>query len=86
MKRRNYIANYLHKASFGVIKLTIEHEVSRIVIGDIKNIKQKMNYNKSFVQIPVQRLVDLIEYKAKVLGIEVIKIDESYTSGCSAID
>ncbi len=86
IKRRNYIANYLHRASFRVIKLARENEVSRIVIGDIRDIKQKMNYNKSFVQIPVQRLVELIEYKAKVVGIEVIKVNESYTSGCSAID
>lgn len=86
IKRRNYIANYLHKASFRIVKLAREYNVSTIVIGDIKDIKQKMKYNKSFVQIPVQRLVKLIEYKAKVFGIEVIKIKESYTSGCSALD
>ncbi|SHM64555.1 zinc ribbon domain-containing protein, partial [Halanaerobium congolense] len=41
---------------------------------------------KSFVQIPIQRLVELIEYKAKLNGIKVVKINESYTSGCSALD
>ena len=45
-----------------------------------------MNYNKSFVQIPTQRLVELITYKAKLQGIEVKLQEEAYTSGCSAID
>ncbi|MEC9490199.1 MAG: zinc ribbon domain-containing protein, partial [Halanaerobiales bacterium] len=56
-----------------------------IVIGDIKNIKQSSKL-KSFVQIPVQRLKELIEYKAKLKGIKVVAINESYTSGCSAVD
>ncbi|TDX37106.1 IS605 OrfB family transposase, partial [Halanaerobium congolense] len=56
-----------------------------IVIGDIKNIKQSSKL-KSFVQIPIQRLVELIKYKAKLNGIKVVKINESYTSGCSALD
>ena len=43
-----------------------------------------MNYNKSFVQIPTQRLVELITYKAKLQGIEVklqedfLKVDMEY--------
>ena len=86
IKRRNYITNYLHKASFKIIKIALENEVSKIIIGDMKEIKQKMKYNKSFVQIPMQRLTDLIEYKAKLVGIKVIKVNESYTSGCSALD
>ncbi|MFW5981422.1 MAG: RNA-guided endonuclease InsQ/TnpB family protein [bacterium] len=57
-----------------------------LALGDIKDLKQKMKYNKSFVQIPIQRLTDLIEYKAKLAGIKVMKVNESYTSGCSALD
>ena len=45
-----------------------------------------MNYNHNFVQIPVQRIVELIKYKAELKGIEVAVIKESYTSGCSALD
>ena len=45
-----------------------------------------MNYNRNFVQIPLQNLVDKIKYKAKLEGIEVEKISEKYTSGISAID
>ena len=64
----------------------IKNKCSKIVIGDLKNIKQNMNYNKDFVQIPLEQLVKKIEYKAKIEGIEVVKISERYTSGVSAID
>jgi IS605 OrfB family transposase len=83
--RRNYVLNYLHKASRQVIDIALNENVGTIVIGDIKNIKQN-SIIKSFVQIPVQRLVNMIEYKAKLEGISFIKINESYTSGCSAVN
>ena len=86
IKRNNYILDYLHKASRKIINLAKEYQVSKIIIGDIKQIKQNMNYNKSFVQVPMQRLKELIEYKAKLEGIELITINEAYTSGCSALD
>ncbi len=86
IKRKNYITNYLHQASSKIIDITKNHQVSKLIIGDIKQIKQKMNYNKSFVQIPIQRLKELIEYKAKLEGLELITINEAYTSGCSALD
>lgn len=86
IKRENYITNYLHQASRKIINLAQKHNVSKIVIGDLKEIKQNMDYNKSFVQVPIQRLKDLVEYKAKLVGIEVHIINEVYTSGCSALD
>ncbi|MBO0541875.1 transposase [Clostridium botulinum] len=84
--RNNYINDYLHKVSKNIINKAIKNNVGKIVIGKLKDIKQDMNYNKSFVQIPIQRLVELITYKAKLKGIEIKLQEESYTSGCSAID
>lgn len=84
--RNNYINDYLHKVSKNIIDKALENNVGKIVIGKLKDIKQDMNYNKSFVQIPIQRLVELITYKAKLQGIEIKLQEESYTSGCSAID
>ena len=85
INRKNYVLDYLHKASRQVINIALDNHVGTIVIGDIKNIKQNSTI-KSFVQIPVQRFVNMIEYKAKLEGINVIKINEAYTSGCSAVD
>lgn len=84
--RSNYINDYLHKVSKNIIDKAIEHKVGKIVIGKLKGIKKNMNYNKGFVQIPILRLGELIEYKAKLNGIEVKYKEESYTSGCSAFD
>ncbi|SFD14986.1 RNA-guided endonuclease InsQ/TnpB family protein [Clostridium uliginosum] len=84
--RNNYANDYLHKVSKNIMDKAIENKVKKIVIGKIKGIKQDMDYNKSFVQIPVQRLAELIKYKAELQGIEVKFKEESYTSGCSAFD
>ena len=48
--------------------------------------KENMKKNKRFVEMPLQNLVQKIEYKAKLEGIEVEKIGEEYTSGVSSID
>src|SRR6056297_1664493 len=83
--RRNYVLDYLHKASRQVVDIALNKIVGTIVIGDIKKIKQNSTI-KSFVQIPTQRFVNMIEYKAKFEGINIVKINEAYTSGCSAVD
>ena len=77
---------YMHKVSKIVIEYAKVNKCGVIVIGDLKDIKQGMNYNKNFVQIPLYKLVQKIEYKAKLEGIKVEKISEKYTSGVSALD
>ena len=77
---------YMHKVSKLVIEYAKENNCGIVVIGNIKDIKEKMNYNKNFVQIPIQNLVEKIKYKAKLEGIRVEFVSEKYTSGVSAID
>ena len=84
--RKNYMNTYMHKVSKIVIEYAKVNKCGVIVIGDLKDIKQGMNYNKNFVQIPLYKLVQKIEYKAKLEGIKVEKISENYTSGVSALD
>ncbi len=84
-KRDNFVNNYIHKASRKIIDLALQHNCNTIVIGDIEGIKQENNV-KSFVNMPHQKLVDKIEYKAKLAGLKVIYVKENYTSGCSALD
>lgn len=42
--------------------------------------------NQNFVQIPYQRFINMIKYKAQNHGIKVILTEESYTSGTSFLD
>ena len=85
-KRNNYMYTYIHKVSREVIEYAKTNKCGTIVIGDIKDIKQKMKGNKTFVQVPVQSILQKIEYKAMLENIEVKLIKENYTSGVSALD
>jgi IS605 OrfB family transposase len=84
-KRNDYIHDALHKVSRRVVSMAQEHKCNTIAIGDIAGIKQG-SHIKSFVQIPIAKLVKMTYYKAKLLGIEVVKVKENYTSGVSAYD
>ncbi|MBN1216828.1 MAG: transposase, partial [Candidatus Lokiarchaeota archaeon] len=42
--------------------------------------------NQTFVSIPHLKLIQKIQYKALLAGIDVVLVDEAYTSKCSALD
>jgi putative transposase len=42
--------------------------------------------NQTFVQIPHARFIDILTYKAKLVGIDVVIVEESYTSKASFLD
>ena len=85
-KRRCKIDDYLHKASRYLLDFCIENDIGEIIIGKNKNWKQKINIgkrnNQTFVQIPFDKLIEMIQYKAEEVGINVILQEESYTSKC----
>ena len=84
-KRNNRFNTYMHKASKKIIDYCLEHNVKQIIIGHNKLQKQESKL-KNFVAIPTFRLIELIKYKAEYQGIEVIEIEESYTSITSYLD
>ena len=83
---RNYSWTYIHKCSSKTIKIALENNCNIIVIGDFKGVKRNKKHMKYFATIPYVTLIDQIKYKAKKVGIKVVMINESYTSGCSCID
>lgn len=89
-KRNRKIKDYLHKTSKEVIDYCIDSRISKLVIGYNKGWKQASNLgkriNQNFVTIPFYQLIQMIQYKAEEIGVEVILIEESYTSGTSFID
>jgi len=89
-KRSNRVNNYLHKTSRSVITFCESNDISRLAIGYNKNWKQNLNMgkrnNQTFQDIPFDRLVQMIVYKANEVGIKVTTINEAYTSKCSALD
>lgn len=89
-KRNFKVDDYLHNASKIVVDYLVENEVGIFVIGNNKQWKTEINLgkrnNQNFVNIPHSRLIKMIEYKCKLVGIEVYLREESYTSKCSFID
>lgn len=90
IKRNNMITDYLHKASKQIIEYAYSLNCNTIVIGNNKDWKRESSMskkvNQSFVGIPHQRLIEMIEYKAEKYGINIILVEESYTSGTSFLD
>ena len=83
-KRNNRVANYLHHTSRFVTNYCIANDIKSIVIGKNKGWKQDINIgkvnNQKFVDIPFNKLIQQIQYKAEEVGIETILTEESYTS------
>ena len=89
-KRTRKIMHYLHNASRKIVDLLVAERIGTLVIGKNENWKQEITIgkrnNQNFVQIPHARFIDLLTYKAKLVGIQVILTEESYTSKCSFLD
>ena len=89
-KRNNLIDDLIHKASRKVVNYALSYGVNTIVIGNNKNWKQNSKMpakvNQKFISIPYSKLIQQIEYKAKIVGLNVIITEESYTSGTSFLD
>ena len=68
----------------------VEEGIGTLVIGLNKLWKQEVELGKSnnqqFVQIPHRRFIQMLEYKAQLVGIRVIIREESYTSQASFLD
>ncbi|MCL2311442.1 MAG: IS200/IS605 family accessory protein TnpB-related protein, partial [Firmicutes bacterium] len=83
-KRMNWMQNKMHHISRFVVNYCIEHNIGKIIIGKNDGWKQEINLgsktNQSFVQIPMAKLIDMITYKAELVGIGVELTEESYTS------
>ena len=76
--------DYLHKASRLIADHCIENRIGTIVVGHNNGWKNGINLgsvtNQNFVQIPFNKLIRQIQYKAEEVGIEVVVSEESYTS------
>lgn len=90
-QKRNFkIEDSLHKISKFIVTSALSNDIHTIVIGNNKDWKRDISLgkriNQSFVNIPHQKLIEKIMYKARNVGINVILTEESYTSGTSFLD
>ncbi|HMF32351.1 MAG TPA: transposase [Candidatus Lokiarchaeia archaeon] len=88
--RNNQVRDLFHKVSRRVIAYCIEHDIGTIAIGYNAGWKQRLplgrRNNQNFAQVPHATLRAMIAYKAHIVGISVIEVNEAYTSKCSFED
>ena len=88
--RNRRVRDYLHHASRAIITWLVQERIGTLIIGHNPDWKQGIRLgrrtNQTFVSIPFARLIQLLTYKAALVGITVITHDEAYTSKCSFFD
>ena len=89
-KRNNKIDYEMHKISSHIVNEAVKNKVSKIFIGNNVGWKNEINIgrrnNQNFVNIPHTKLINQLLYKGLLNGIDVIVIEESYTSKASFFD
>jgi putative transposase len=88
---RNWrIKTELHRCSRLVINHLVQEGIGTLVIGKNEGWKQNVDMgkrnNQNFVSIPHAQFIDMLTYKAQLVGIRVIVTNESHTSKCSFLD
>jgi putative transposase len=82
-KERRVVNDILHKTSRAIVDEALEND-SMIVLGKLKGIRKNgkgRRFNRKLNNgFPYHRLSQFIEYKARWLGIKVIKVSERNTS------
>jgi putative transposase len=90
MKRTRRIDHYLHTASRRIIDLLVTEGIGTLCSGKHPTWRQEANMGRRtsqhFVSVPHGRLVEMLSYKATLVGIQVLVTEESYTSKASFLD
>ncbi len=88
--RNRRIDQYLHTASKRIVDFLVENGIGTVIVGKNPLWKQECamgrRNNQNFVSIPHTRFIDMLTYKAALVGIGVEVREESYTSKASFLD
>ena len=88
--RNRQVNHYLHAASKSIIDFLVKEGVGTVIVGKNPLWKQEAGMgkrnNQNFVAIPHARFIDMLTYKAELVGIRVEVQEESYTSKASFLD
>lgn len=89
-KRKRQVDSYLHVASRRIVDHLVQQRIGTLVIGKNDGWKQDVTLgkrtNQAFVFLPNARFIQMLTYKAQLVGLQVIVTEESYTSKCSFLD
>ncbi len=97
-KNNNYTNDYLNKAVKELLNKAKENNISQIIVGWNKGIKtggikneslkgkKRAKTNQIFISLPISKFKNKLILKALEYGINIIEINESYTSVSSFYD
>ena len=89
-KRFNYLNNKYEQISSYIAFYAYNNNIGSIVIGKNNSWKQNINLgkvnNQNFTFIRYESFIEKLTYKCLKLGIQVIEVEESYTSKASFLD
>ena len=89
VKRDNYLNDFFHKLTRCIIRTLVKQGVGNIVVGYNRGLKDSIRIskrnNQTFVFIPYYKMLQKLKYKCELIGINVIVIEESYTSKCDSL-
>ena len=90
LRRNSKIKDYMHKVSRKIVDYMETNSLNTLFVGKNVGWKDSINLgktnNQNFVSIPYNMLIQMLEYKCKLAGINVIIVNEAYTSKCSFLD
>ncbi len=90
LKRNNKIRDLMHKISRFIVNWCKQYNIDTLVVGYNPKWKQEIELgkinNQNFVSIPYYQFINMLKYKCEEEGINLILVEESYTSGCSFLD
>ncbi len=80
----------MHHTSRLIVDLLVAKQIETLVVGKNVQWKNESNLgkqtNQNFVNVPHARLIEMLEYKAQLVGIKVLQQEESYTSQSSFLN
>ena len=89
-KRNCKIKDYFHKSTSYIVNQLVSDSINTVVVGQNKDWKQDINIgtknNQSFSSIPHNMFTNMLKYKCRLNGINVVCIEEPYTSKSSFLD
>ena len=90
LRRNRKIKDCMHKVSRKIVEYMEANSLNTLFVGKNVGWKDSINLgrtnNQNFVSIPYNMLVQMLEYKCKLAGINVVIVNEAYTSKCSFLD
>ena len=90
LRRNRKIKDFMHKVSRKIVGYMEANSLNTLFVGKNVGWKDSINLgrtnNQNFVSIPYNMLISMLEYKCKIAGINVVIVNEAYTSKCSFLD